>query len=150
MNLEEEQDDKQWKVGEVRRAVLKKNTKKGYDNVITYAPDGRVVILINETQKNIKPGDIAEIYITEEKSRSYYAKVLKINKTFTEIKKLAEKKGEIYEQKVENILNQENLHLDLQEKLDDLAEEISELKNTLNTVLTEHQPPQPDEVKVSD
>ncbi len=128
--------DLDWQIGDVRTAVAKENRRKG--DLVTYAPGGKIVVLHNETGRKISEGDLLEIYIVEEKSRSYHAQVLEITKKYAEIKKVARSKGKDFEKRYKQLLDEETSPATVTETIDsfkeDLTTELGIIKEKIGTM----------------
>ncbi len=128
------EDELDWRVGEVRRAVLKKNEEKGYNNLITYAPDGKVVILFNESGEDIGVNDLVEVYITEEKPRSYYGKILEVIKSYGDIKEMARYRQESFDEHLDALIRSDFVVANVSGRVKELSNDVSDLRRLLKSL----------------
>lgn len=129
-----DQKNGKWGIGELRRAVLKENAHKEYNDPITYAPDGRVIVLENESGEFVEPGDIVEVFITEEKPRSYYGQIMTVVKKYDEVKQLAAERGELFEQELERYILNEKACLDVKEGLESFKNVLMDVGSRMETL----------------
>lgn len=129
---DEDAQEHLWSVGELHRAVLKENKKEGYDNVITYAPDGRVVLLEHRTNQTPSPGDVVEVYITEQKPRSYYGRTIQIIKRYEEIQQLSESRKKQFEKQLQWLAKEPMVGKEATEKVKKIHKEVDKLMNKVN------------------
>lgn len=126
----------EWGIGEVRTAVIKKNDRG--NNAITYAPGGKVVVLKNDTDRQLAVGDVVEVYILEEKRRKFFGKVIEVNIKYAEIQKHARSKGENFRKRFEVLLTDSDAPVSIEKlvemdkKIDSFREEVGKKVQALS------------------